>query len=233
VSVSVRYPIKRTIPVLVLFLFVSFCHGEDWTVKGAVYHNVKVTQIEPDRVHFAADDCLGSFALTDLPPELQKRFSEAAQEAKEAAKIAEAAAIAQRNAETDPIAHLVAKLSSTRGMWKNGWWSTIEGYTSVHLSKTENVPAKELVARVRFLPKDYRILRVEHLRINDSIGIDGILQEPPMYIKIDGISQDPFASVFPNPYTEVLVQTNAGDKILVFEGGKAGWWSFRTYDSSL
>jgi hypothetical protein len=46
-----------------------------WTVLGKVYHNVVITKVEPDRVLFTADDGLGSFAMTDLTPDLQKMFN--------------------------------------------------------------------------------------------------------------------------------------------------------------
>ena len=49
--------------------------GEDWTVNGRDYHNVKVGQVEPDRVHITYDGGLGTVLLKDLPPDLQKRFN--------------------------------------------------------------------------------------------------------------------------------------------------------------
>jgi len=48
--------------------------AEDWTVNGKDYHNVKVGQIEPDRVHITYDGGIGSVLLADLTPEIQKRF---------------------------------------------------------------------------------------------------------------------------------------------------------------
>jgi len=44
-------------------------------VNGKTYHNVKFGTVEADRVHFTADDGLGSFMLADLSPELKKRFN--------------------------------------------------------------------------------------------------------------------------------------------------------------
>ena len=49
--------------------------AEDWTVNGKTYHNVVAGEVEADRVHFKADDGIGSFMLADLPPDLQKRFN--------------------------------------------------------------------------------------------------------------------------------------------------------------
>jgi len=47
----------------------------DWIVNGTVYHHVTVSQIEPDRVHIAYDGGAGTVQLSDLPPDLQKRFN--------------------------------------------------------------------------------------------------------------------------------------------------------------
>ena len=48
---------------------------ENWSVNGRDYHDVKVTQVEADRVHITYDGGLGTVMLADLPPELQKRFN--------------------------------------------------------------------------------------------------------------------------------------------------------------
>jgi len=49
--------------------------AEDWTVNGKDYHNVIVGQIDADRVHISYDGGIGTVALSDLPPDLQKRFN--------------------------------------------------------------------------------------------------------------------------------------------------------------
>ena len=36
-------------------LLMPVVHGEDWTVDGKDYHNVKVTKVEPDVVHIMYD----------------------------------------------------------------------------------------------------------------------------------------------------------------------------------
>ncbi len=54
---------------------VPICRAEDWTVDGKDYHNVKVGQIEPDRVHITYDGGIGTVLLADLPPDLKKRFN--------------------------------------------------------------------------------------------------------------------------------------------------------------
>jgi hypothetical protein len=49
--------------------------AEDWTVNGKTYHNVTVSKVEPDSVHIMFDGGIGSLKLSDLTPELQKRFN--------------------------------------------------------------------------------------------------------------------------------------------------------------
>ena len=61
--------------LLLLLLICLPLRAEDWTVDGKDYHNVKVGQIEADRVHITYDGGLGTVPLADLPPELQKRFA--------------------------------------------------------------------------------------------------------------------------------------------------------------
>ncbi len=48
---------------------------KDWTVNGKDYHNVIVGQVDADRVHITYDGGLGTVMLSDLPPDLQKRFN--------------------------------------------------------------------------------------------------------------------------------------------------------------
>lgn len=61
--------------IIFLFLCLSTAvFGEDWTVGGKDFHNVKVDQVESDRVHISYDGGVGTVALADLSPELQKKF---------------------------------------------------------------------------------------------------------------------------------------------------------------
>jgi hypothetical protein len=83
--------------------------AEDWTVNGKTYHNVKITKVEPDRVHFTADDGVGSFAIADLTPELQKRFGYDPQKAKASADVR---AKASAEAQQEIAAELAAKQAS-------------------------------------------------------------------------------------------------------------------------
>jgi len=60
--------------------------AEDWTVNGKDYHNVTVGKVEPDRVHITYDGGIGTVMLSDLTPELQKRFNYDPAQAKAAAQ---------------------------------------------------------------------------------------------------------------------------------------------------
>ena len=62
----------------IIFLF--FClsvavFGEDWTVNGTTYHNVKVLKVEADAVTILDDDGGAMLNLSDLSATLQKRFN--------------------------------------------------------------------------------------------------------------------------------------------------------------
>jgi len=62
--------------ILILLLALTVpLWAEDWTVAGKDYHNVKVGQVEADRVHITYDGGIGTIMLSDLTPELQKRFN--------------------------------------------------------------------------------------------------------------------------------------------------------------
>ena len=61
--------------LVLLLLLAAPLWAEDWTVNGRDYHNVKVGQVDPDRVHITYDGGLGTVMLSDLTPELQKRFN--------------------------------------------------------------------------------------------------------------------------------------------------------------
>ena len=76
--------------------------AEDWTVNGKAYRNVMVGQVEADRVHITYDGGVGTVALADLSPGLQKRFNYNTAQAKAAAD-----ARAQHDAASDAIAYAV------------------------------------------------------------------------------------------------------------------------------
>ncbi len=46
----------------------------DWTVNGKTFRNVKVGTVDSDAVHITYDGGVGTVALADLPPDLQKKF---------------------------------------------------------------------------------------------------------------------------------------------------------------
>ena len=71
---------------LFLALMILPAMAEDWTVNGKDYHNVKVTQVDSDRVHIIYDGGVGTVALADLPSDLQTRFGYDAIKAKAAAR---------------------------------------------------------------------------------------------------------------------------------------------------
>jgi len=54
--------------------YVAPANAGDWTVNGREYHNVKVGEVEIDRVHITYDGGLGTVMIADLPPELKKCF---------------------------------------------------------------------------------------------------------------------------------------------------------------
>jgi len=77
--------------IIFLLLCLSIVvYGEDWTVDGKDYHNVKVGQVETDQVHITYDGGIGSLPLADLSPALQKRFGYNPSQAKDAAQKREA-----------------------------------------------------------------------------------------------------------------------------------------------
>jgi hypothetical protein len=67
---------RTSLFVILALVFTAFpAWAEDWTVNGKNYHNVTVGQVELDRVHITYDGGVGTVMLSDLTPELQKRFN--------------------------------------------------------------------------------------------------------------------------------------------------------------
>ena len=67
---------KTSLHVILALVFTAFpAWAEDWTVNSKNYHNVTVAQVELDRVHITYDGGVGTVMLSDLTPELQKRFN--------------------------------------------------------------------------------------------------------------------------------------------------------------
>jgi hypothetical protein len=87
---------------------------KDWVVDGKEYHNVVVGQIEADQVHITYDGGIGSVALADLPPDLQKHFGYDPEQAKETSEArnqaqAEAAQEMQKQAQLQKEQELADK----------------------------------------------------------------------------------------------------------------------------
>jgi len=91
---------------LVFLAGLSFIRAEDWTVNGKTYNNVTVSKVDADRVHITYDGGIGAILLSDLPPDLQKKFNydpnaaaaaTAAEKAREQASDAQVAAAAKAN----------------------------------------------------------------------------------------------------------------------------------------
>jgi len=101
---------------------------------------------------------------------------------------------------TDPIDGLVARLSSTHGLWLNGI------IPHVPLPETATIgQVMEQVFKTTSLDDDGKILNFSILEIRQ--------------VYIDNIS--PIVS------TAVLVRTNVGERIVIlrYEGKKLGWWN--------
>jgi hypothetical protein len=103
----------------------------------------------------------------------------------------------------DPIDHLVAELSSTGGVWRNGYFPILD------LPQTASL---EDVIKKR-LNRDLPIGKVAHYKL---------LKIRPVHIPSETSS---------DLYTAVIVRLDSGDKIVLikYEGPKTGWWS-RVYD---
>jgi hypothetical protein len=104
---------------------------------------------------------------------------------------------------SDPIERLVADFSASYGLWENG--------TFPMLGLPETASTDEVVAKTFKMTgfdkgqvTSYKILKIRQAHIRGSL---------------------------PDLYTAVLVQTDFGEKIVLFKyvGSSVGWWS-RVYD---
>jgi hypothetical protein len=95
--------------------------AEDWSVNGKDYHNVTVGKVEPDRVHITYDGGIGTVMLSDLTPELQKRFNYDPQKAKAAAKAEE-----ERLAQADQAEYEKAHPSQNSNGFQNTYVQVIQ-----------------------------------------------------------------------------------------------------------
>jgi len=114
VRLQAHHPsMKVLLTVIVMGLCCLTARAEDWTVNGKTYHNVTVTKVEPDKVHIMFDGGIGSVNLSDLPPDLQKRFNYDPQAAKVAEK-AEADRLAELDREHALEAQKQAKIAAAQ-----------------------------------------------------------------------------------------------------------------------
>lgn len=104
----------------------------------------------------------------------------------------------------DPIDRLVADCSTSHGEWENG------EYPTLNLPETASPEEviKTIFEKIGFDKghvTSHKILRIRHVRIRGSL---------------------------PDSYTAALVQTDLGEKIVLFKYGssRTGWWS-RVFDS--
>lgn len=104
-----------------IILAIGLAHGEDWEYMGHTLHNVQVQNVYPDRVEITYDGGVGSPAIKDLSPDLQKRFNYDLNAAKIAADKIEAdrnKAIAEaiKNAPSAPKPDVVLTPTNTKSV---------------------------------------------------------------------------------------------------------------------
>jgi hypothetical protein len=109
ISDSIKFHEDNLMKILfLLFALMIPAMAEDWTVCGKTYHNVTVSDSNDSTVSVMYDGGMGRLNLSDLPPDLQKRFNYDPVKAKTAAK-AEADKTAEATQETLDAAQQEAK----------------------------------------------------------------------------------------------------------------------------
>jgi hypothetical protein len=131
--VNMESKMKTNMFVMLVLIGISVLplKAEDWTVNGKDYHNVTVGKVEPDRVHITYDGGIGTVMLSDLSPDLQKRFNynptqaaavtqkrDADQSAAEADMMAQVRAQAAAKRESDSAA-AVQQTASDQSRWEH------------------------------------------------------------------------------------------------------------------
>lgn len=106
---------------------------------------------------------------------------------------------------SNPIDHLVADFSASHGLWENGM-SPILGLPETALPEQVIKKTFEMTGFDKGHVTSYKILKIRQVRIQGSL---------------------------PDVYTAVLVQTDFGEKIVLFKyvGPIVGWWS-RVFDTN-
>lgn len=128
--------------IIFLFLFLSvFVRADDWIVAGKTYHNVVVGTIEADKVHITYDGGMGSLSLSDLTPDLQKKFNydpakaKAESDAREKARlkaVADAQALAAKYAASAPAS------TATPSPWVSGPLTNVQVNVSPMAQRAES-----------------------------------------------------------------------------------------------
>ncbi len=136
----------------------------------------------------------------------------------------------------DAIDQLVADLSSTHGMWINGF--TLD----IHLPATQST--QQVVEQVfkqaifdtgRAIPAvtgkvtSYKILKIRQVHIFNNSPQPDIWTRVFSLFKLERLSPS-YGLVPTDLYTAVLVQTNFGEKIVLLQAG--GTWWCRCYDAN-
>jgi hypothetical protein len=105
----------------------------------------------------------------------------------------------------DPIDHLVADFSASYGLWENGIFPIL-GLPETASSEQVIKKTFEMTGFDKGHLTSYKIVEIRQVHIRGSL---------------------------PDLYTAALVQTDLGEKIVLFkyDGPKVGWWS-RVYDAN-
>lgn len=128
-------------------------YGEDWTVDGKTYHNVTVGQVEADRVHITYDGGLGTVALADLTPDLQKRFGYNAANAKATSdKRASDATKADAQILSD-LAAQANRAEAENPKFLRDWSSKVQEEAAAATSTDEQAHAKTQQLRLEYFTK--------------------------------------------------------------------------------
>jgi hypothetical protein len=111
----------------------------------------------------------------------------------------------------DAIDKLVADLSSTEGMWINGWWSDVRLPKPASLqSVVDEIVKQKIFDTSQAKPP-----------VQGNVTRNTILQIRRVHIRVLSRS---------DTYTAVLIDTQYGQKILLFKPGST--WEFRSYDAN-
>jgi len=129
--------------------------AEDWTLNGKTLRNVTVGQVEAENVHITYDGGVGSVALADLPPDLQKRFNYDPAKAK--------AAEAKKEEEAKPDWKKINDVSLRQ------WVSKVEQITNVASTPAQKAQAETMQIQLQTL---HTLLNIDPDSASPSTGDD-------------------------------------------------------------